>query len=236
MISASQIRGMLLEEATLYLLEASGYKTVTKMSKDNTLTKVSSGMGLGVKGRGGVHQIDAIADYSLVPPFSQPQRLLVEAKCLTDQVGLPLINEAVGVFKDICEFWTVRSSKKRVTTKRAIAKGRYHYQYALISASGYTLPATELAFAHDIFLIQVTNSRYFQPVINAIKQVVAQPYKYSASISSKAASQNDQSDMSKLRAAIRARIRNPGDPKLVGQLAIEYPLVREAPEPAKRRK
>lgn len=214
MISAPQVRGMLLEEATLYLLEASGYRTVTKTSKDNTLAKVSSGMGLAVKGRGGVHQIDAIADYLLVPPFSQPQRLLVEAKCLADQVGLSLINEAIGVFKDLCEFWTVSSSKKHATSKRGAARSRYHYQYALISTSGYTLPATELAFAHDIFLIQVTNSRYFQPVINAIKRVVGQPYKYSASTSRKAVPQDDQSAMSQLRAAVRARIRNPSDPKL----------------------
>lgn len=56
-----------------------------------------------VKGRGGEHQIDAIADFIVHQPFSYPQRLLVEAKCYSNKVRLPVIRNAAGVLKDVNE-------------------------------------------------------------------------------------------------------------------------------------
>ncbi len=79
MANFSQLRGMLLEEAILYLLRVSGYKTVDTADSDSSLEIHAAG--LAVKGRGGRHQIDAIADFTVTPPFSHPQRLLLEAKC-----------------------------------------------------------------------------------------------------------------------------------------------------------
>ena len=62
--------------------------------------------GLNVWGRGGKHQIDAIADLRIGQPFSNPQRLLVEAKAYSNEpkVGLPIVRGAVGVLKDVSEF------------------------------------------------------------------------------------------------------------------------------------
>ena len=94
MATIGHIRGILLEEAVLYLLQASGYRTVPSAGTDPTLNDGSAG--LEVHGRGAKHQIDAVADFYLVSPFTYKQRLLVEAKCLrsSERVGLPIVRSA----------------------------------------------------------------------------------------------------------------------------------------------
>lgn len=67
MATISQIRGMLLEEAVLHLLRTSGYTPVLSAGSDPTLYDGHSG--LEVFGRGGKHQIDAIADPIISLPF-----------------------------------------------------------------------------------------------------------------------------------------------------------------------
>jgi hypothetical protein len=78
MASVNHVRGVLLEEAILMLLRASGYRIVTTAAADPTLSEGPAG--LNVKGRGGEQQIDGIADLRIGQPFSNPQHLLVEAK------------------------------------------------------------------------------------------------------------------------------------------------------------
>lgn len=166
MATISQVRGMLLEEAVLQLLKTTGYTVVEKAGSDPTLHDGHSG--LEVCGRGGRHQIDAVADFSVSAPFSHPQRLFVEAKCFSSQypVGLPIIRNAVGVLKDVLEWWNPPSGPRGIATT-----GRYHYQYALFSASGYTLEAERYAFAQDIYLIPYERSQFISPVIQAIRQM-----------------------------------------------------------------
>lgn len=155
-----QTRGMIFEEVLLRLLSQSGYQVVTDVGKDKTLTQVSSG--LAVRGRGGKHQIDAIADYSAQQPFSYPQRLLVEAKFYTsEKVGLPIVRNAVGVHKDVQEQWVASDGFGQI-------RNRYSYQYAIFSASGYTTVAEEYAYAQDVYLIQLASSLHFRPIIKAI--------------------------------------------------------------------
>jgi hypothetical protein len=98
-MDVTQVRGMLFEEAVLYLLRQTGYRTVDATSGDPTLQTHPAG--LAVVGRGARHQIDAIADYLVGQPFSHPQRLLVEAKCFTGKkpVGLEVTRNAVGVLR-----------------------------------------------------------------------------------------------------------------------------------------
>src|SRR5438270_8627935 len=124
MASANQVRGVLLEEAILALLRASAYRTVTTHAGDPTLDHC--GAGLIVLGRGGRHQIDAVADLRIAQPFTNPQRLLVEAKAYSDgrTVGLQIIRGAVGVLKDVSEYW-VRSDSDEPGAPR------YHYQFAV---------------------------------------------------------------------------------------------------------
>jgi hypothetical protein len=168
MAKITHIRGLLLEEAILHLLRATGYSTVESKGTDPTLH--AGPAGLEVKGRGGRHQIDAIADFLISQPFSNPQRLLVEAKCYSASrpVDLPIVRNAVGVLKDVSEYW--------VTTTGTTHKRRYHYQYALFSASTYTDRAELYAFAQDIYLIPLAGSAYFRPVIQSIQDVTAMAF------------------------------------------------------------
>ena len=162
--SDAQLRGVLLEEAVIYLLYASGYEPVLTPGSDPTLSMSASGME--VQGRGEKHQIDAIADFVLSPPFGNPQRLLVEAKFLSKRVGIPIVRNAVGISKDVSEYW--------VGTPKAPGSGikkRYHYLYSIFSASDFTRPAQNYAFAHDIHLLPIRNSSYLLTVINAIEAV-----------------------------------------------------------------
>src|SRR5258707_15450260 len=106
MADISGIRGMLLEEAILYLLRVSGYRTLEILTPGNDPTiHGDCYSGLKVLGRGGVHQIDAIADFTITLPFSYPHRLLVEAKCYSDDrpIGIEFVRNAVGVLKDVGE-------------------------------------------------------------------------------------------------------------------------------------
>jgi len=158
---------MLLEEVLLFLLRHSGYKTVEKAGNDPTLKDGRSG--IEVLGRGEKHQIDAIADYKASPPFCNPQRLLVEGKMYDSNypVGLPVIRNAVGVLKDINEFFYSSDIENEPS------KNRYHYTYGIFSASGYRKSAMRYAYAHDIYLIPVAQSHFFRPVVNSIRSINA---------------------------------------------------------------
>jgi hypothetical protein len=199
MAPLSNIRGMLLEEILLYLLESTGYKTVEAPRNDPTLE--SGPAGIMVRGRGGSHQIDAIADFEITHPFSHPARLLVEAKCFSrrKRVGIDIVRAAVGTLKDVAEYW--------IAGRGAVPKERYHYQYAVFSATGYSKDAQRYAFAQDIYLIPLGHSLYFTPVIEAIRQIrpMAAP------------SQDDDSNldlnMKQLRSAVRDVVRNRTTPE-----------------------
>ena len=165
MATISQVRGLLLEEVLLHLLARSGYRTVESERGDPTLA--SGPAGLEVRGRGERHQIDAIADFLFPQPFSNPQRLLVEAKCYADSrpVALPVIRNALGVLMDVSEFFVPTSGT------RTVSRRRYHYQYALFSASNYTDPAERYAFAHDIYLIPLQGSAFIRPIVGQIRRI-----------------------------------------------------------------
>lgn len=190
MSNINQVRGMLLEEALLYLLRHSGYRTVENTNDDPTL--FNHGADIYVRGRGGSHQIDAIADFVVQQPFSHPQRLLVEAKCTRKSTGLPVIRNAVGTLKDISEYFVPESNGKP-------ASRRYHYQYALFSAKGYTKDAERYAYAQDIYLITLANSNYFQGVINAIYAITEEALE----------SQGGNLDMGFLRRELRRWLLEP---------------------------
>ncbi|MFL5542656.1 MAG: hypothetical protein ACJ8J0_26985 [Longimicrobiaceae bacterium] len=154
---------MLLEEAVLFLLRRSGYVTVESHVGDPTLRPHQAG--IAVVGRGAIHQIDAIADYLIGQPFSHPQRLLVEAKFHNSgSISLTTIRNAVGVLKDVSEFWSTVDSLP--ATHR-----RYHYQKAVFSATPFSPAAESYAFAHDIYLFPMASSAFARPIVEAIKAV-----------------------------------------------------------------
>lgn len=197
MPTTAQIRGLLLEEVLLHLLRATGYQTVEVPGDDPTLQRGPAG--LCVRGRGARHQIDAIADFLVQQPFSNPQRLLVEAKCYDpgDPVRLPVVRNALGTLRDVSEYWV--GGLRHARRGGAAPKRRYHYQYAVFSATRYTRDAQELAYAQDIYLIPLHRSRYIQPVIAEIRRA--------ASVLNTPASQGDAVRLSALRQAVRASVR-----------------------------
>ena len=151
-----------MEEAILYLLRYAGYRTVTSPDGDPTLSG-QTGF-LRVKGRGEEHQIDAIADFSVVPPFAFPLRLLIEAKCYRDNLGIEIVRNAVGVMKDLGEYWLGKDVEQLLAY-------RYTYRYAIFSATPFTRNAQRYAFAQDIYLFPLSDSRFFRPVLESIAAV-----------------------------------------------------------------
>jgi len=164
MASKGQLRGALLEEVILILLRGSGYVPVVSVGQDPTLKTCSAG--LQVRGRGADHQIDAIADFSVSQPFTNPQRLLVEAKAydVGRNIGLDVVRNAIGVLKDVSEFWRVDAQSPKGRT-------RYSYRAAVFSTSGFSSPAQEYAYAQDVHLLPLARSAHFKPVLAALWDV-----------------------------------------------------------------
>lgn len=168
MANISQIRGVLLEEAILFLLEEVGYSIIEfDPSQSPEKTGLDEGpSGLKVRGRGTWHQIDALASLDYSPPFMYPLRLMVEAKCYKKKnpIGIEVARNAVGVLKDIAEnYFTVPSQSGSV-----VQIPRFNYHSAIFSTSGFTSGAVEYSLAHQVFLIQYENVPVIQPLINAI--------------------------------------------------------------------
>lgn len=195
MMTPGQIRGMLLEEAVLHLLQRSGYRTVDAPGTDPTLCIV--GAGLAVRGRGSEHQIDALADFLIHQPFSNPQRLMVEAKCYGShyRAGIDVVRNAIGVLKDTSEFW--------VSGPGPLAgRKRYHYQYAIFSASAFTSGAQRYAFAQDVYLFPLDRSVFFRPILEAIRRAVPVRPPFARPLT------GGPRQLSDLRAYVRASLRS----------------------------
>lgn len=201
MATISGLRAMFLEEANLYLLRASGYRTVEQRDPSDTTLEGDPYSGLKVRGRGGLHQIDAIADLIISPPFTYAQRLLLEAKFYADNrpVDLEIIRNAVGVLKDVGEYWVTRNG---IPTK-----ARYHYIYTLFSASNYTKDAERYAFAHDIYLIPLAQCQFIQPIIHSIRHISSQTFGHTPN-------EKIELPMTDLRRGIRAKLRDNRDNQL----------------------
>ena len=140
MANISQVRGALLEEAVLYLLEKFDYKTIEAYPGHGNETLRGGHSGLEVRGRGSWHQIDALAAFKSSPAFMYPLRLMVEAKCYQNHrtVGIEVVRNSVGVLKDISEnYFTMPSGGANVQIPR------FNYHSAIFSTSGYTSGAID---------------------------------------------------------------------------------------------
>ncbi|MDK1119149.1 MAG: hypothetical protein QGM50_10230 [Anaerolineae bacterium] len=168
--SDGQLRGLVLEEVILFLLSRSGYEPVCKKNEADGIFCSSAGMQ--IQGRGTKHQIDAIADYRLTPPFSNPLRLMVEAKHYDDKIRLPVVRNSLGVLRDVSENWIVKSKVSGIPRRP-----RWHYISAIFSASDFTRPAQDFAYAQDIYLLPLRNSAFFRPVIEQVDRLNAEDLK-----------------------------------------------------------
>jgi hypothetical protein len=164
--SNAQLRGMILEELILYLLRRSGYQPLTVVPADHTIRQGAAG--LEMRGRGAWHQLDAVADYRVTPPFAHPIRLLIEGKYLSEKVGLPIVRNACSVHRDLSENWVVDPAVKDLPPSR-----RFHYLLSVFSATDFTQPAEHFAYAHDIYLVPLQRSAFLRPVLDRIGRVNA---------------------------------------------------------------
>jgi hypothetical protein len=158
------VRGALLEEVVLYLLEKVGYRVVVA-GEDGTHAGAA---GLEIQGRGERHQIDALAAYDYTPAFMYPLRLLVEAKCYRGgyPVQIGVVRNSVGVHKDISENYFSYASA--VEAGIEVKVQRFNFQSAIFSTSSYTRSAERYAIAHQVFLIQYERVKVFEPVTEGL--------------------------------------------------------------------
>lgn len=161
--SLPAIRGAVLEESVLFLLEKVGYRTV-QPGEEATRAGQS---GLEVRGRGDWHQIDALAAFDHSPAFMYPLRLVLEAKCYQhrNRVGIEVVRNAVGVLVDIAQnYFTLDAGDEDKETQVS----RFNYHAAIFSTSGYTSGAGRYAIAHQVFLIGYDDVPLMKPVAEGI--------------------------------------------------------------------
>ncbi|WP_416903466.1 hypothetical protein [Micromonospora echinospora] len=151
MVAPPVLAGYILEELLARLVQSAGYRLLVHEAQDRVELKSKPNGDLQVKGRGGVHQVDVLGEFTVVPAFSQPVRLFIEAKARGLATGLPAVRNAVGTINDVNEAWMVDYSRNRV---------RRHYRYALFSTSGFSKPAQNYAIAHQISLIDLSGPEW----------------------------------------------------------------------------
>jgi len=161
LVSLPQIRGAILEEIVLRLLENAGYSILNESDGE----EIRNGRnGLELQGRGEWHQVDALVTHDFTPSFIYPIRLIVEAKAYKRPVGITVTRNAVGVLKDVNENYFSYSTIPGVKLRR------FNYAYAIFSLNGFTRNAQRYAIAHQIFLIQY----YFNPLFKEIRRLLFQ--------------------------------------------------------------
>lgn len=151
MVKGSALRGYLLEEALAWLLRSSGYRLLVHASQDPE-ELVTDGNTLRVRGRGALHQVDALGEFAFTPAFSMPVRLFLEAKFYQDRCGLEIVRNAHGVLHDVNENFVMHAGRR--------PRQRYQYAYALFSTSGFTADAQKYALAHQISLVDMSGASF----------------------------------------------------------------------------
>lgn len=162
--SPDQIAGAVLEEAVLSVLTAAGFNPLEDLTGDACINPGKPAVT--IRGRGTDHQIDVVADPVVGYAFSNPARLLIEAKAYSGsrKVKLDVVRNAVGTLKDVSEFW--RPSGAGTGGAR-----RYHYRYAIFASTEFTKGAQEYAFAQDVYLLPLRRSAFFRPVVQAVDSI-----------------------------------------------------------------
>lgn len=149
-INSAQLRGRIFEELLRYFLNKQGYSIIPENIREYYGVRKDSN-GLNVRGRGGWHQIDALGQFQFRIPFVYPIRLLSEAKCHKNVVGLPIIRNFVGVLKDISENYFIEKYSELEYKDRF----RFTDCGAIFSTSEFTKEAQTYAYAQGIYLVPI---------------------------------------------------------------------------------
>jgi len=166
----NRVKGAMFEVVVKLLLTKSGYRP---LPQDPNYIR-----GDELRGRGAWHQIDAFGLYSYGIPFLYPIRIICEAKNFGDQrVGLPEVRNFYGAYKDIQEVYFIEhyGQSADVFTKR------YTDTAAMFSASGFTVPAQDYAYAQGIRLISYESNPILWSIIPLMEICINSTNLYSAS-------------------------------------------------------
>jgi hypothetical protein len=156
MASIDATKGYILEEILAYLIRNAGYKLLVDPSQDpNDLVWKSNG--LVVVGRGSYHQVDVLGQLEWFPSFTFPIRLFAEAKFRSSTTSLNHVRNAVGTILDINQRYSRLLEESNGDT---IFHPHFQYAYALFSTSGFTEPATTMALAHQISLVDLSGNEF----------------------------------------------------------------------------
>lgn len=148
----SQLKGYLLEIALSHLVKKSGFHYINKENRQDIILSKGN---LCIRGRGGLHQCDALGELEYNIPFSVSHRLFLEAKFKRDKVDISVVRNGIGIVGDVNQnMVTVDMEDSELCMKK------YHYLYAIFSTSGFTKDAIKMALAYDIFLVDLGGDIY----------------------------------------------------------------------------
>ena len=127
-----------------------------------------------IQGLGEAHNADVLLEPPVQIPFYTMSRILVECKDYTKKVGLDEIRSALGLRTDINNFDIIdydelknRRSTRRINMTHSFT--RYHYQVAVASLSGFTIPAQKFAATHRISLIEFDKMPFWNYFCNYLR-------------------------------------------------------------------
>lgn len=152
--------------------QAKGYyleEIVRELMRDSHFINVHTG---NIEGRGADHQIDSYGSLMFSIPFVYPVRLISEVKWFkpTYVVELKRIRDFVGVLIDISQnYFVPRDINSQRATRR---RERYTDCGAYFSATGFSLPAQDYAWAHGVYLISFSQDPLFTPILARARELI----------------------------------------------------------------
>lgn len=167
------VKGKLFEFFVCKLLLTCGFRQAV----EDGLLVFKGKPGTMIQGLGQAHNADVLLEPPFQTPFYFSTRLLVECKCYSDKVGLPIIRNALGLRTDINNFDIVtedilKNRRSSYTTKcTCYPMKRYSYQVAVASFDGFKSTAISFAQAHRIPLISFSESLLFARIRDIILDV-----------------------------------------------------------------
>jgi hypothetical protein len=159
-ISASAIKGALLEYLVRNLLKSCGFTNV-KVDPSGIYSYESQGLFF-INGKGAAHDADVIMNPPVQMPFGYPSQLIFECKAYDKNISLAIVRNAAGLRYDLNEFEIVTkdSLKARKNNRRASyaieMRLRYNYQVGVASINNFTKPSIEFAANNKIPLLSLS--------------------------------------------------------------------------------
>jgi hypothetical protein len=154
-MSASSVKGALLEYVIRRLLMSSGFVLV----KPDNLFIFKKGHLTMINGKGAAHDADVLLEPPIQIPFTYPSRINFECKAYKNNIGLPVIRNALGFRQDLNDFeiTTRRQILKRKNNRRSSLaiddRQRFLYQIGVACIESFSKPAFEFAANNKIPLL-----------------------------------------------------------------------------------